>query len=128
MSKVNESLRRVAQAQAQAMQAELAGVVAVVIATVDGFDIANAVTRGIDPARAAAMASSISAIGAVVSKEAGLGQSRSVTINTDAGFAFLSTVYRADVSLIVNVIADGGAVLGQVAWRSAECVKQLEAA
>ncbi|MET0311839.1 MAG: hypothetical protein ABW051_07290 [Burkholderiaceae bacterium] len=127
MSQIPESVRMAAAQQAEAMRSELAGVVAVVIATVDGFDIASAVTRGIDPARAAAMASSISAIGSVVSKEAGLGQSRSVTINTDAGFACLSTVYRSDIHLIVNVIANGDAVLGQVAWRSAECVKALEA-
>jgi len=125
---VNEQLRSVAEAQARKTLEEITGVVAMVIATTDGFDIASAVTRDIDPVRVAALASSISAIGSVVSQEAHLGKSRSVTINTDAGFAFLSAVNRADVGLVVNVIANEHAILGQVVWRCGECVKALEAA
>ncbi|AYQ28308.1 MULTISPECIES: roadblock/LC7 domain-containing protein [unclassified Polaromonas] len=125
---VNEQLRSVAQAQARKTLEEINGVVAVVIATADGFDIASAVTCDIDPVRVAALASSISAIGSVVSQEARLGKNRSVTINTDAGFAFLSAVNRADLELVVNVIANEHAILGQVAWHCGECVKALEAA
>ncbi|MEO7886516.1 roadblock/LC7 domain-containing protein [Polaromonas sp.] len=128
MTMVSEQLRSAAEAQARKTLEEVAGVVAVVIATADGFDIASAVTRDIDPVRVAALASSISAIGSVVSQEARLGRSRSVTINTDAGFALLSAVNRKDVELVINIIANEHAILGQVAWRSGECVKALEAA
>ncbi len=128
MTMVSETVRSAAQDQARRMLEEVSGVVAVVIATTDGFDIASAVTRDIDPVRVAALASSISAIGAVVSQEARLGRSRSVTINTDAGFAFLSAIHRKDVDLVVNVIANEHAILGQVAYRSGECVRALEAA
>ena len=51
---VDEPLRRLAQSQAQAMLADLSGVVAVIVASVDGFDVASAVTRNVDPARVAA--------------------------------------------------------------------------
>jgi len=128
MTMVNEKVRNAAQDQARKMLEEVTGVMAVVVATTDGFDIASAVTRDIDPVRVAALASSISAIGAVVSQEANLGRNRSVTINTDAGFAFLSAVGRMDVNLVVNVIANEHAILGQVAYRSVEFVKVLEAA
>lgn len=128
MTMLNEKVRNAAQDQARKMLEEVTGVMAVVVATTDGFDIASAVTRDIDPVRVAALASSISAIGAVVSQEARLGRNRSVTINTDAGFAFLSAVGRMDVNLVVNVIANEHAILGQVAYRSVEFVKVLEAA
>jgi predicted regulator of Ras-like GTPase activity (Roadblock/LC7/MglB family) len=128
MTMVNETVRSAAEEQARRMLEEVSGVVAVVVATTDGFDIASAVTREIDPVRVAALASSISAIGSVVSQEARLGRSRSVTINTDAGFAFLSAVNRTDVDLVVNVIANEHAILGQVAWRAGEFARALEAA
>jgi predicted regulator of Ras-like GTPase activity (Roadblock/LC7/MglB family) len=128
MTMLNEKVRNAAQDQARKMLEEVTGVMAVVVATTDGFDIASAVTRDIDPVRVAALASSISAIGAVVSQEARLGRNRSVTINTDAGFAFLSAVGRMDMNLVVNVIANEHAILGQVAYRSVEFVKVLEAA
>ena len=128
MMKIDDKLLQLAQAESRAMLEGLSGVVAVIVASVDGFDIASAVTRGVDPARIAAMASSIAAIGTVVSQEAQLGRSRSVTINTEKGFALVSTVRRPDVELVVNVIAGADAVLAQVAYRSAECVKALQSA
>lgn len=66
MSKISETLRHAAAQEARSILDNFAGVMAVVIATTDGFDVASAVTRGIDPVRVAAMASSISAIGSVV--------------------------------------------------------------
>lgn len=128
MSKISEALRRAAQQEARSILDNFSGVMAVVIATTDGFDVASAVTRGIDPVRVAAMASSISAIGSVVSQEAQLGRSKSVTISTEQGFSVLSTVYRPDVELVVNVVAGATAVLAQIAYRSNECVRALEAA
>ncbi len=73
-----------AHREAQRLLEEVSGVVAVVVATVDGFDVGSAMKQG-DPERVAAMASSIFAISAVVSQEASLGLSRSVTIDTDKG-------------------------------------------
>lgn len=128
MSTINEALRRAAAREARNILDNFSGVLAVVIATTDGFDVASAVTGDIDPVRVAAMASSIAAIGSVVSQEAKLGRSKSVTISTEGGFSVLSTVYRPDVELVVNVVAGASAVLAQIAYRSAECVRTLEAA
>lgn len=117
-----------AQREAEHLINEVEGVTAVVVATIDGFDVASVMRNGGEAARIAAMASSISAIGAVVSQEAGLGNSRSVTIDTDAGFAVVYGVSRPDAELIINVIANGDAVLGQVAWRTAEFARTLREA
>ncbi len=122
---LSETGRALATREAQALLDEVDGVTAVVVASVDGFDVASAIRDGTDPARVAAMASSISAISAVVSQEVALGRNRSVTIDTEAGFAVVYSVHRPDGELIVNVIAGGGAVLGQVAYRVAQMARAL---
>jgi len=89
---VTDALRALARSEAEAIAQEVTGVRAVVIATSDGFDIAVAAHAEVDAQRIAALASSMAAIGAVVSTEAGLGRSTSVTVGTDNGFA---VVYAA---------------------------------
>ena len=118
------SAKVIASREAEKMLSEVDGVTAVVIATLDGFDVASAMRHG-DPARVAAMASSISAISSVVSQEASLGRNKSVTIDTESGFAVVFSVHRPDADLVINVNADGSAILGQVAYRTAQFAKTL---
>lgn len=113
---------------AVAQLTELSGIVAVVVATADGFDVASAVTRDVDAARVAAMASSISAIGAVVVQEGGLAGCRHVTVGASDGFVHVASVARDDVQLVINVIANSSAVLAQVAYGTAEQARRLAAA
>ena len=108
--------------------AEVAGVTAVVIASVDGFDVASAFRGDQDASRIAAMASSISAISSVVALEAGLGSFKSVTINTDSGFAIVQAVPRSDIELVIHVIADGDAILAQAMHRAGVMAKVLAGA
>jgi predicted regulator of Ras-like GTPase activity (Roadblock/LC7/MglB family) len=124
---ISLALKLKAASEAQHILAEIAGVTAVVIATPDGFEIASASLRSFDPARIAAMASSISAMGAVVSQEARLGRCKCVTVGTDDGFALFSTARNEESELVVNVIANADAVLAQAMYRTATCVKVLEA-
>lgn len=121
-------MRELARQTAAACVAEVAGVTAAVIATVDGFDVASAFRTQQDAARIAAMASSISAISNVVSMEAGLGNFKSVTINTDDGFAIVHAVQRSDVELVINIIADSSAILAQAMHRIGLMAKTLAAA
>ena len=126
---INEQmLRLVAIKEAQSILDSLTGVVGVVIATADGFELTSVShSSATSPARVAAMASSISAIGMAVAAEAGLGRSRAITINTETGFAHMATAYRSDVTLVVNVIGGPRAVLAQASYRCAQCVRALEA-
>lgn len=121
-------LREAAQHSAAACVAEVAGITAAVIGTIDGFDVAGAFRIEQDAARIAAMASSISAISGVVAQEAGLGSFRNVTIGTDAGFAVVHAVPRSDVELVINVIANEDAILAQVMHRVTTMAKALAAA
>lgn len=120
-----DGLREAARRAALLCLAELAGITAVVIATVDGFDLASAFRGDQDAARIAAMASSISAISSVVALEAGLGNFRSVTINTDSGFAIVHAVQRTDVELVIHLISSGDAVLAQAMHRAGTMAKVL---
>lgn len=121
---LSAAAKALAARESQSILDEVDGVTAVVVATVDGFDIASAMRSG-DAARVAAMASSISAISAVVSQEASLGRNKSVTIDTDSGFAVVYSVHRNDAELVINVIANGNAILAQVAYRTAQFAKLL---
>lgn len=128
LANMPDGLAQAAQRAASACLTEVVGVNAVVIATVDGFDLAAAVRDGHDAARIAAMASSISAISAMVAREAGLGNIKSVTIGTDNGFAIVHAVARPDVELVIHVIADGDAMLAQVMHRISVMAKVLSSA
>lgn len=122
---LSPSARHLAQQEADKIMAETEGVTAVVIATVDGFDIASAASSKLDPSRIAAMASSISAIAYVVSDEAKLGKGKRVTIETQTGFAVVYSVPRTDTELVVIVISDGRTLLGQIAYRTAATANLL---
>jgi predicted regulator of Ras-like GTPase activity (Roadblock/LC7/MglB family) len=126
---ISLALKLKAASEAQHILDEIAGVTAVVIATPDGFEIASASAslRSFDPSRIAAMASSISAMGAVVSQEARLGRCKCITVGTDDGFALFSTARNEEAELVVNVLANANAVLAQAMYRTATCVKVLEA-
>jgi predicted regulator of Ras-like GTPase activity (Roadblock/LC7/MglB family) len=104
---------------------ELTGVTAAVVATSDGFDVASACVSDADPARVAAMGSSIVAIGDVVSQEARLGRRESVMVLTDSGFAVFHSVHRRDTDLVINVLARDSAVPAMVAYRAAQLARTL---
>lgn len=125
MSGISETLRALSRQEAEAIAQDINGIRAVVIATGDGFDVASAIRADVDAKRIAALASSMAAIGAVVSSEAGLGRSNSVTVGTDNGFAVVHATTHAGVSLVINVIAGPDALLGQVNYRTAAAARAL---
>jgi uncharacterized protein len=113
-----------ARAEAAAI-ASVQGVQGVVIATADGVDIASAVRGGTDAARLAALTSSIAAVAAFVAAEAGHGSSTGITVASDAGFAVVHAIQTTGPGLVLNVLADGDAMLDQVKHRAAQAVRRL---
>lgn len=114
-----------ARREADGILADVASVRSVVVATGDGFDLASSAGGSFDAQRIAALASSIAAIGEVVSSEAGLGRSTSITVNTGNGFAVVFQVPRSDCQVVINVIGSADAVLAQVNWRTAEAARRI---
>jgi predicted regulator of Ras-like GTPase activity (Roadblock/LC7/MglB family) len=111
-------LRAAAAFEAESLLKETAGVTTVVIATTDGFEIAWAAASEVDPARIAALASSIAAIGDVVSSEASLGPAKTVIVESEGGFALAQRVARSDLPLVIKVLAGPDAVLAQAKYRA----------
>lgn len=114
-----------ARSECSRFLSEQTGVLGVVISSVDGFDIASAVTRDLDPSKIAAMASSIAAIGIVVSQEVGVGASKSITVNTEDGFVYITNIELAGKPCTLNVIASSAAILAQIIYHSGEVKKRL---
>jgi len=114
-----------AQREVRKLVEELTGVTAAVVATADGFDVASACVSDAEPARVAAMGSSIVAIGDVVSQEARLGRRESVMVFSDSGFAVFHSVHRRDTDLVINVLARDSAVPAMVAYRAAQLARTL---
>lgn len=120
-----DHIRNIAYTECQQLLDNHSGIMAVVIASGDGFDLTSATSRSLDPARIAAMASSISAIGAVVSQEVSLGKSKSVTVNTEDGFVYITHIELAGTHYILNVVAGQSAILAQVIYQCGEIGKRL---
>jgi predicted regulator of Ras-like GTPase activity (Roadblock/LC7/MglB family) len=104
----------VARIHCERLLKNVQGLTAVLLATADGFDVVSAVKSGLKPSRLAALASSISAIGQVVSLEGSLGHSKRVTIDGEFGFVLVSAIDRQDVSLVLILVSDNEALLGQL--------------
>jgi len=114
-----------AQQECERLCSELQGVLAVVIASEDGFDVANTVSGDLDAVRISAMASSINAIGAVVSAEAAIGLSESITVKTQNGFAYIITIEMDGEPYILNLIAGDSTILAQVIYQCQETKSTL---
>lgn len=127
LTKLTANAAAIARSEAEGILNDIDGVHAVVIATADGFEVAAAHRRPVDVARISALASSIAAIGEVVSAEAALGRHKSLLVDTENGFAVIHTVHRSDINLVINVIAGPDVLIGRVNYRTAEAARQLSA-
>ena len=121
-------IRAKAQATANELQATIEGCNAVVVATEDGFDIATAHARPVDPPRIAAMTSSISAIGQILSQEAALGQPECLVVDASEGYLIMRRVRCGGVVLVINALTSRKSLLGLAMHSVTAAARQLEAA
>lgn len=115
----------VAEKEVENIAKEVNGIKAIVIATVDGFDIVSRALDDTDPKRIAAMASSISAISHVVAQEAGLGSGKNIIINMTNGFVVLQNVQFKEYEVVINIVAKDFAILGQVSYYATRLAQAL---
>ena len=123
---IPQHLIDITQRECQNLLANQKGVSTVVIASLDGFDVSSASSSALDPARIAAMASSIAAIGSVVTQETSLGNSKSVTVNTEDGFVYITYIDLDSTNYILSTVADNSAVLAQIIYQCGEIRKRLK--
>ena len=81
----------------------------------------------IDAARMAAMASSVCALGEAVAREAGLGNYVSATIEAAQGRAILYAIPRADVPLVLHLLASEQSMLAHIMYAARQTADTLSA-
>lgn len=107
------------------LMANVAGSLASVVATVDGFDVASRVGNADSAARLAAMASSITAICGVVCEESQVGTQQSISIESQNGYVVMVQIAHAEGPLILNLVASKKAVLAQMVYFARQAAMQL---
>lgn len=117
-----------AQRAAGGLLAELDGARSIVIATVDGFEVAHTGTQAVDPARLAAMVSSFAAVGDAASRETGIGVPRCLVIESTDGRLVVRCIEIQGESLIVVILTDKATLLGLVWNALVAAEKQMAAA
>jgi predicted regulator of Ras-like GTPase activity (Roadblock/LC7/MglB family) len=123
-----ESLLSDAQAAIDLVLAEVRSVKAVVISTGDGFEVAARVEDATQITRMSAMASSLSALGALAGEENGLGDCKNMIIESESGMLVILQVQRGADTFILSVIAGSDAVIGQILFFAKQAVRILQIA
>jgi uncharacterized protein len=122
---VSEKFKKTATHLLTVLAAEAKGVIAVVVATIDGFDVATYADSETDVQKIAAMASSMGAIGAVVGEESKVGSCKSIMIEAEQGFVVMVEIKHPQHALILTVVAQNSSVLGQLVYRARETAKEI---
>lgn len=124
---VNQELIALGKRVADELLDKLGDARAVLVATEDGFELAYAMRDAIEPARLAAMTSSIAAIGDIASREAGIGQTRCFVLEASEGFLVMRSAQHQQFKLVLTALARRGALLGMVMNAVNESSKALAA-
>lgn len=113
---IPETLQRRSEHLLDEMMQRLPGLSAAVLASTDGFEVAARARDESEVAKLAAMSCSISALGAMVGVESGIGQCQSVTIEAAEGYVVIIEVPHANYPMIMNLVASSSEILGQVLY------------
>ena len=96
-----------------------------VVTSGDGFEVAAHPHLPMGQ-RIAAMSSSLQALSEAIAREAALGRSRNLIIETDNGTILVLGIPNTTPRLSLAVIASGSEVLGRLLWATRNCCVALE--
>ena len=121
---------RAVQIKLEQLLATVPAIIGAFLATDDGFELTHAVSgTELEPARLAAMCSSMIALSHALVEESDLGESENLLIEAKKGKIILLTIV-SQTRLSLTVLARPSATLGQVLVHSkicAEAIKQVYA-
>ena len=126
--KITPQITSLAQEAVASIMREVKSAKAVVIATEDGFEVASAAENTAQTSRLSAMASSFSALGALVGEESQLGFCNNVIIDAAEGYILIMQIRNASLTLTMCVVAGKDSVIGQVLYFSKQAAASLAAA
>ena len=95
------------------------------IATADGFELADCVPTGVTANRLAAMTSSFLALAEAISQESVAGQCRDVLIEASLGFVLLMDIPSVKQRAVLCVLCSEAATLGRVRWSARQAREQV---
>ncbi len=103
------------------------GVSAVVIASVDGFALAQAATHASSGERLAAMTSAMLALASAVGRELSLGTMDVLMLEASEGKVLMQSVTLPRGSLLLMAACGQRSVIGHVLWSARECGRKIQA-
>lgn len=104
---------------------EVKGAKAVVVCSEDGFEVAARVENNAQVSRLSAMASSFSALGALVGEESQLGACNYVMVDAAQGLILILQARHPSRPLTLCVVTGSDAVAGQVLYFSKQAALSL---
>lgn len=96
-----------------------------VVTSGDGFEVAAHPHLPMAQ-RIAAMSSSLQALSEAIAREAGLGRSRNLILETDNGTIVVLGIPNISPRLSLAVVASGSEILGRLLWATRTCCTALE--
>jgi len=109
------------------LAAEQKGILAALIASTDGFNLA-AISSEISEERLAAMASSMHALGDQIASETKLKKCQDVLIEADMGKVLMVNIPNAKEDLILTVVANEAMTFGMLLYACRECAEKISTA
>lgn len=100
-----------------ALKGGTAGLVSATVATTDGLAVASTLADRHEVDRLAAMSGSIAALAAAMTREAQHGEPERVILESNCGHIVSMKVPAAAPGLVITLVSDDSAVLGQLLWR-----------
>jgi len=111
----------------QELLADQSSILAAVIATHDGFEVACAQRQGaISAARVAAMASSLQALGGSMVAETASGECTDIIINGSLGRLLVFDIPLSGAGLLLCVQTTSEAALGSILFAVRSCMSDIE--
>ena len=107
---------------------QTSGITAALVATTDGFEVSSVQHQTLSAEKMAAMTSSILALGEAVLSEADLSDCKNVVIESGDGMIVMLAIGDPRNELLLSVIADRNAMLGQILWAARRCCDQIRQA
>jgi uncharacterized protein len=127
-SRVPPARMRACEQTLEALVKDNPDILSALVATVDGFSVAQAPRGPASDGRMAAMISSLHALGTAVTSQADLGDCEDVLVEASNGRLLLIEISSVRPSLLLGVLARANAPLGVVLYASRQAAAALTAA
>lgn len=125
---IDPKIQAAAESVINQLMAQVKGIKAVVVSTEDGFEVAARVENTAFVTRLAAIASSLTALGAVAGEESQLGRCESVVIGAENGHLIMLQARNPQADLVISVITAKEVVIGQALYFARQSVRTLQLA